>query len=71
MIELTIQIKECSKDEVVIDANFDIDKNPTGTEIELEAANLLLDEIDEYIKDINIIDAKILAKEICKKVGNI
>jgi hypothetical protein len=69
MIELTIQIKECSKDEVIIDANFDIDNNPTGTEIELEAANLLLDEIDEYIKDINIIDAKILAKEICKKVG--
>jgi hypothetical protein len=46
MIELTIQIKECSKDEVIIDANFDIDENPTGTEIELEAANLLLDEID-------------------------
>jgi hypothetical protein len=69
MIEIIIQIKECSKDEVIIDANFDIDDNPTGTEIELEAANLLLDEIDEYIKDVNIIDAKLLAKEICKKVG--
>jgi hypothetical protein len=69
MIELTIQIKECPKDEVIIDANFDIDENPTGTEIELEAANLLLDEIDEYIKDINIIDAKLYTQEICKKVG--
>jgi len=69
MIEITIKINEYSKDEVLIDANFDIDNNPTGTEIELEAANLLCEEIDLFIKNINIEDALLLAKDICKNIG--
>jgi len=69
MIEITIKINEHSKDEVLIDANFDIDNNPTGTEIELEAANLLCEQIDMFIKDINIEDAKEFTKDICKNIG--
>ena len=69
MIEMTIKINECSKTEVQIEANFDIDDNPTGTEIELEAANLLCEEIDLFIKNINIEDAKEFTKDICKNIG--
>ena len=66
---MTIKINECSKTEVQIEANFDIDDNPTGTEIELEAANLLCEEIDLFIKNINIEDAKEFTKDICKNIG--
>jgi hypothetical protein len=69
MIEIYIRIKEHSKDEVIVDANFDIDNNPDGTELELEAANLLVEKIDEFIKDINIEDALMLSKEICRNIG--
>jgi hypothetical protein len=69
MIEITIKIKEHSKDEVMVDANFDIDNNPDGTELELEAANLLVEKIDDFIKNINIEDALSLSKEICKNIG--
>jgi hypothetical protein len=69
MTEVAIKINEYSKDEVLIDANFDIDGNPTGTEIELEAASLLCEEIDLFIKNINIEDAKEFIKDICKNIG--
>jgi hypothetical protein len=69
MIEIIIKIKEHSKDEVMVDANFDIDNNPDGTELELEAANLLVEKIDDFIKNINIEDALSLSKEICKNIG--
>ena len=69
MINLFLKIKQINDEEVLIDANFDIEDCPNGTELELEAANLLLDRIDKWILEMNTADAKLLAKDICRKIG--
>jgi hypothetical protein len=68
MVEIIVTIEECSEDEVEVTAAFDASLTDS-TDTEIEAANVLCDELNDVITQLNVEDAKQLTLTICKNIG--